>query len=73
MLNSEIITINGQATVATSPQPSQVISTSQGEIIPAQGVEITKGGAVILTAYRTDINQRTPNIPPSLDTVLAKN
>jgi len=36
------------------------IPTSKGDIIPAQGIVVTKDGRVILTAYRTDGNSRVP-------------
>ena len=57
-LNSEILTI-GQYEEEVEPQESQSpqiksFSTSQGNITPAQGVAVTKGGQVVLTANRTD-------------------
>ncbi|MCC0177214.1 filamentous hemagglutinin N-terminal domain-containing protein [Waterburya agarophytonicola K14] len=63
-LTSQIISIDGQTTEVKSPSQEQLqpISTSQGNIIPAQGVEITEDGEIILTAYKTTQNARTPHI-----------
>jgi hypothetical protein len=61
------ISVNGKTTQAASPQPApiQPIMTSKGAIIPAQGVEVRENGDVILTAYPTNNNSRTPQIPTS--------
>jgi hypothetical protein len=36
------------------------VHTSQGDIIPAQGILVTKDGRLILTAYPTNSNARVP-------------
>ncbi|MGL5940092.1 MAG: filamentous hemagglutinin N-terminal domain-containing protein [Waterburya sp.] len=61
-LVADSIYVNGQTIQSTSPQPEAIkpIKTSKGDIIPAQGVDITKDGRVILTAYPTSNNSRTP-------------
>jgi filamentous hemagglutinin family protein len=63
-LNSQTITVNGQDTATQTNQAQypeiKPIPTSYGDIIPAQGVVVTKDGRVILTAYRTDSNSRVP-------------
>ncbi len=66
-LVSDSIHVNGETTQAASPQPATIkpIKTSKGNIIPAQGVEIRENGEVILTAYPTSNNSRTPQIPTS--------
>ena len=63
--NSEIINISGETAREQSPNPQYVqpISTSQGAITPAQGVEITEDGKIILTAYKTDNSSRNPKMP----------
>ncbi|MGV2827069.1 two-partner secretion domain-containing protein [Myxosarcina sp. GI1(2024)] len=58
-LNSDVLIIEGDATTATNSAP-QVIKTAQGDIVPARGVEITEDGRVLLVAYPTSNNQRTP-------------
>ena len=55
-LNSEIITIGSNEDV--EPQQSQAsqiqsFQTSQGKIVPAQGVVVSKDGKVTLTSYQT--------------------
>ncbi|MGL5793488.1 MAG: filamentous hemagglutinin N-terminal domain-containing protein, partial [Waterburya sp.] len=66
-LVSELINVNGKTTQAAYPQPATIkpIRTSKGNIIPAQGIEIKEDGRIILTAYPTSNNSRTPQIPTS--------
>ena len=56
-LNSEIITIGQYTETDPATEEIETISTSAGEIIPAQGVEI-EDGEIILTAYKTDNSSR---------------
>lgn len=58
-LNSDVLIIEGDATTATNSAP-QVIKTAQGDIVPARGVEITEDGRVLLVAYPTSNDRRTP-------------
>ena len=57
-LSSQNIFINREAN-STSSLP-QAIETSQGKIQPARGIEVTKSGDLVLTAYRTDNSQERP-------------
>ena len=51
-LDSLNITTNNQSdTISNIPAP---IQTSQGKIQPARGIEVTKSGTVVLTAYHTN-------------------
>ncbi|MEL6439553.1 MAG: filamentous hemagglutinin N-terminal domain-containing protein [Cyanobacteria bacterium J06621_8] len=51
-LNSLNITVSAEENPTSAiPQP---IKTSQGEIQPARGIEVTESGKIILTAYRTN-------------------
>nr|WP_263858132.1 filamentous hemagglutinin N-terminal domain-containing protein [Waterburya agarophytonicola] len=52
-LNSAGVIVDGEVdeTVFAIPQP---ITTSQGEIQPARGIQVTEKGEVILTAYQTN-------------------
>ena len=51
-LNSSNIYVDGEANQKSAiPKP---IETSQGKIQPARGIEVTQGGKIILTAYRTN-------------------
>jgi len=63
-LDSQAIMFNGQDVTTQTNQAQypeiKPIPTSKGDIIPAQGVVVTKDGRVILTAYRTDSNSRVP-------------
>lgn len=64
-LNSQNITINGENANSTSAIP-QPIETSQGNIQPARGVQVTESGEVILTSYRTNNSgERLPEIKPN--------
>jgi hypothetical protein len=36
------------------------VHTSQGDIIPAQGIVVTEDGRMILSAYSTESNSRVP-------------
>ena len=58
-LESLNVNVNGESTSATAiPQP---VKTSQGKIQPARGIEVSKSGEIILTAYRTNnAGQRVP-------------
>jgi filamentous hemagglutinin family protein len=63
-LSSQTILDNGK-NIATESNEAQVsviapIHTSQGDIIPAQGIIRTEDGRILLTAYRTDGNSRLP-------------
>lgn len=55
-LSSQTIVDNGE-NAATKIAP---VHTSQGDIIPAQGIIVTKDGRLILTAYPTNSNTRVP-------------
>ncbi|GAB4525826.1 MAG: hypothetical protein Tsb0014_05550 [Pleurocapsa sp.] len=63
-LNSDLISVNGTTTTPTTQgQDSKLepIATSNGDIMPARGVIVTKDKKVILTAYPTDnINSSNP-------------
>ena len=54
-LSSQNIFIGRENNTTSLPQ---AIETSQGNIQPARGVEVTKSGEVILTAYRTNNSQQ---------------
>ncbi|NJL52441.1 MAG: hypothetical protein HC930_09860 [Hydrococcus sp. SU_1_0] len=63
-LSSQTIIENGK-NIATEANNEQVLAiapvhTSQGDIIPAQGIVVTEDGHMILTAYPTDGNSRLP-------------
>jgi filamentous hemagglutinin family protein len=63
-LTSQTIVDNGK-NVAIESNEAQVqaiapVHTSQGDIIPAQGIVVTEDGRIILTAYPTDGNSRLP-------------
>ena len=66
-LQSEAIIIDSDDKKAESSVREYVepIPTSQGNIIPAQGVEITEDGEIVLTAYKTNRNSR--NTPVSVN------
>lgn len=60
-LNSLNVTVKGE----TNPTSATLkpIETSQGDIQPARGIEITESGKVTLTAYRTNNSgDRTPEV-----------
>ena len=58
-LDSFRVTVNGESSSATAIPQS--IKTSQGSIQPARGIEVSKSGEIILTAYRTNnAGQRMP-------------
>jgi len=63
-LNSQTIMVNGKDVTTETNQAQyheiKPIPTSHGDILPAQGVVVTKDGRVILTAYRTDTTARVP-------------
>jgi filamentous hemagglutinin family protein len=64
-LTSQTIMDNGKD-VASEINEAQVraiapVHTSQGDIIPAQGIVVTEDGRMILTAYATDGNSRVPH------------
>ncbi len=72
-LNSQTISINGEAvnSISLNPEPvkekttcSTAIATSQGVITPARGVVVREDGRVTLTPYPTnstgDRNSRVP-------------
>jgi large exoprotein involved in heme utilization and adhesion len=59
-LNSLNVRVKGETSIPPSPQ-AQSVSSSSGEIFPAQGVEVTRDGQVILTAYARNNNQRGYN------------
>jgi filamentous hemagglutinin family protein len=64
-LTSQTIMDNGK-NAATEINEAQVraiapVHTSQGDIIPAQGIVVTEDGRMILTAYATDGNSRVPH------------
>ena len=50
-LSSQNILVNEETDSTSVPQP---VETSQGKIQPARGIEVTKSGEVMLTAYRTN-------------------
>ena len=50
--DSHNILIDGEANSTSAIPPA--IETSQGKIQPARGIEVTKSGAIILTAYRSN-------------------
>lgn len=60
-LNSQNIIISGESSAIAPNYSVQPIATSNGDIIPAQGVIKTEDGRIILTAYRT--NTSGDNIP----------
>ena len=63
-LNSLNVYVDGESTSAkVAPE---AIATAEGKIQPARGVQVTKSGEVILTAYRTNnTGERTPEIKPN--------
>ena len=64
ILTSEAISVDSEAETSKSPNQEDVqpISTSKGDIILAQGVEIKEDGGIILTAYKTDNSSRDQKI-----------
>ena len=62
-LDSQNILINGEfsnSTTSTSTVPKP-IETSQGKIQLARGIQVTKDGGIVLTAYRTNNSGDMPN------------
>lgn len=64
ILTSEAISVSSEAESSTSPNQEEIqpISTSNGDIILAQGVEIKEDGGIILTAHKTDNSSRNQKI-----------
>jgi len=59
-LDSQSISINGE-NIDKISAVAEPVKTSQGKIQPARGINVTKSGEVILTAYRTNnLSDRLP-------------